>query len=429
MPEHRWVACSVGDCLETSFAGEWGSDASVPNAVVLRATDIDDEGHVVGDGAARLIPGGKLLEKQLKHGDILLEGSGGGPDKPVGRVALFEAGVSVDPTICSNFFKTLRPNRTIVNERFLWRKLGWFYRQPKLLALQQQTTGIINLNFAEYLEAEIDVPTNLPEQAKIAEVLDALDATIRQTESIIEKLKQVKLGLLHDLFTRGVDANGELRPPQGESPDLYKGSPLGWIPRAWTTAKLVEIADIRSGATPSRSAAARYFRDGGTPWVKTLDLNEGIIEDTDECITDAALQECSCEKLRAGTVLIAMYGGWEQIGRTAMLGIAAATNQAISGLAFRPGAPEPEYILRALQYARPRWGRIAASTRKDPNITKSDVASFEISFPVQREEQIAIVKTMRSLLRRLELEVALSSKLRRQEVGLKGRVRITALLE
>jgi type I restriction enzyme S subunit len=215
---------------------------------VLRATDIDDEGHVVGDGAARLIPGGKLLEKQLKHGDILLEGSGGGPDKPVGRVALFEAGVSVDPTICSNFFKTLRPNRTIVNERFLWRKLGWFYRQPKLLALQQQTTGIINLNFAEYLEAEIDVPTNLPEQAKIAEVLDALDATIRQTESIIEKLKQVKLGLLHDLFTRGVDANGELRPPQGESPDLYKGSPLGWIPRAWTTAKLVEIADIRSGA-------------------------------------------------------------------------------------------------------------------------------------------------------------------------------------
>ena len=53
----------------------------------------------------------------------------------------------------------------------------------------------------------------LPEfkhQRSIAQILDTLDTAI---EAIIAKLKAVKLGLLHDLLTRGIDANGELRPP------------------------------------------------------------------------------------------------------------------------------------------------------------------------------------------------------------------------
>lgn len=71
------------------------------------------------------------------------------------------------------------------------------------------------------------------EQQAISLSLDTLDTTIRQTEAIIEKLKQVKQGLLHDLLTRGIDANGELRPPQSQAPHLYKDSPLGWMPKEW----------------------------------------------------------------------------------------------------------------------------------------------------------------------------------------------------
>jgi hypothetical protein len=62
-------------------------------------------------------------------------------------------------------------------------------------------------------------------------VLDTLDTAIHETEAIIAKLKAVKQGLLHDLLTRGIAANGELRPPQAEAPHLYKASPLGWIPK------------------------------------------------------------------------------------------------------------------------------------------------------------------------------------------------------
>lgn len=64
------------------------------------------------------------------------------------------------------------------------------------------------------------------------EILDTLDTAIRETEALIDKLKAVKQGLLHDLLNRGIDANGQLRPQQSEAPQLYKVSPLGWIPRS-----------------------------------------------------------------------------------------------------------------------------------------------------------------------------------------------------
>ena len=86
------------------------------------------------------------------------------------------------------------------------------------------------------------------EQLQVARVLDTLDTAIRQTEAIIEKLKLVKQGLLHDLLTRGIDDNGELRPPQSEAPHLYKASLLGWIPSKW---ELRRIVDLLSGVEPA----------------------------------------------------------------------------------------------------------------------------------------------------------------------------------
>lgn len=82
---------------------------------------------------------------------------------------------------------------------------------------------------------------------QLTHVIDSLDTTIRQTEAIIEKLKQIKQGLLHDLLTRGIAANGELRPPQSQAPHLYKDSPLGWIPREWSSIEIGRLATLQRG--------------------------------------------------------------------------------------------------------------------------------------------------------------------------------------
>ena len=89
------------------------------------------------------------------------------------------------------------------------------------------------------------------QQRKIARILTTLDNVITQTEALIAKYQAIKQGLMHDLFTRGVDATGKLRPPQSEAPELYKQSDLGWIPKEWerTTVDNVLIC-IDAGKSP-----------------------------------------------------------------------------------------------------------------------------------------------------------------------------------
>ena len=159
------------------------------------------------------------------------------------------------------------------------------------------------------------------------------------------------------------------------------------VPKGWSQTRLEHIAKIKSGSTPLRAKQDLYFSEDGTPWVKTLDLNNSEIIVTDERITELALKETSCSILPTNTVLVAMYGGFNQIGRTGLLTQPAAINQALSGLILDLKIAEPKYVLDYLNGNVGQWKKFAASSRKDPNITRQDVCSFEILLPPLPEQQ------------------------------------------
>ncbi|MCW7540478.1 restriction endonuclease subunit S [Aquabacterium sp. A7-Y] len=424
-----WKEATIAQCLATSFAGEWGTEPKPGNALVFRATDIDDEGRIVGNGAERRLPIGKLTAKRLQDGDILLEGSGGGPDKPVGRVAYFAGDDSAGPAVCSNFFKTLRPARDRVDSRFLLRKLAWFYKQAPILALQQQTTGIINLKFEEYLASPITVPLSIAEQSTIAHVLDTLDTAIHETEAIIAKLKAVKQGLLHDLLTRGIDANGELRPPQAEAPHLYKPSPLGWIPKEWDVVLLDRVAVRGSGHTPSKSIPSYW--NGGIKWVSLADshrLDNIYIDETDKEISVLGIANSSAVLHTAGTVVLSRDAG---VGKSAVLARDMAVSQHF--MAWRCGDQLNNLFLYFyLQREKPRFEAIAlGSTVK--TIGLSFFKSYMVALPSRAEQDQAVTSLM-SMERNLSDHLAEVDKLRDFKLGimddlLTGRVRVTPLLE
>lgn len=87
---------------------------------------------------------------------------------------------------------------------------------------------------------ELSIPESWNEQKLIAQILDILEQGIYYTGQIIAKLKQIKAGLLHDLLTRGLDENGELRDPVAH-PEQFKDSPLGRIPREWEVMVLADV--------------------------------------------------------------------------------------------------------------------------------------------------------------------------------------------
>ena len=108
----------------------------------------------------------------------------------------------------------------------------------------------LTLDLAEWMSGEVNLPP-LPEQRQIAAILDTIEDAIHKTEQIIAKLKQVKQGLLHDLLTRGIDDNGELRDPE-RHPEQFKDSPLGRVPWGWEVTQLGHVLSrIEAGSSPS----------------------------------------------------------------------------------------------------------------------------------------------------------------------------------
>ncbi|MGN7956693.1 restriction endonuclease subunit S [Agrobacterium radiobacter] len=277
-------------------------------------------------------------------------------------------------------------------------------------------TKMPRTSWKDMADFEFPLPP-LYEQRRIAEILSSVDEAIAATRAVIDQTRKVKQGVLERLLNRGINHT------------RFKQTAIGEIPEGWLLESIGQIANVKAGATPSRALHDRYFAGGHIPWVKTGDLTNGEIAETEEMITEAAVAESSCEVHPAGTVLVAMYGGFQQIGRSGILTRPSATNQAISALRLRDQAVMGAYLNLALVGLRRKWRTVAASSRKDPNITKDDVLRFKVPVP-PLEEQQQIVELMAGaekcqqvldgeLLRLMGCKSALMSDL------LTGRKRIT----
>ena len=173
----------------------------------------------------------------------------------------------------------------------------------------------------------------------------------------------------------------------------YKNTEVGVIPEDWDVLNLSDIATFGGGTTPPRKFYERYYVGGSHAWVKTLDLNNSFIWGTEEQVTESAFNETSLKKHPAGTVLVAMYGGFNQIGRTGLLKIDAAMNQALVAVIPKREKLTAEYLLYNLNYNVDYWKEVASSSRKDPNITSNDVKRYLLPIP-SKQEQTAIATAL-----------------------------------
>ncbi|HEB2222304.1 TPA: restriction endonuclease subunit S, partial [Staphylococcus aureus] len=177
---------------------------------------------------------------------------------------------------------------------------------------------------------------------------------------------------------------------------------------------LGEIFQIISGSTPLKSNK-KFYENGNINWVKTTDLNNSKVTHSKEKITEYAMNSLKLKLVPKNSVLIAMYGGFNQIGRTGLLKIDATINQAISALLMNHET-NPEFIQAYLNYQVKGWKRYAASSRKDPNITKKDIEQFKVPY-VSINEQQKIGEFFSKLDRQIELEEQKLELLQQQKKG------------
>ena len=179
----------VGNYIEDSYPGEWGTEDKDGNGVkVIRTTNFTNSGKLdLTDVVTRSISEKKIERKTIRKYDTILERSGGTTDNPVGRVVLFEED---EQYLCNNFTQVLRFKK--VDPIFAFYSLFYFYHTNKIVvrSMGSKTTGIQNLNMSKYLEIGIPNASD-DEQKKFVAIAKQADKSKSYVRIVLKNLESM----------------------------------------------------------------------------------------------------------------------------------------------------------------------------------------------------------------------------------------------
>ncbi len=319
-----------------------------------------------------------------------------------------------------------------------WTDLAFLYRQlehrlPQIDYAGFGGSGLRHLD-KEYIRRLLLPVPNLKEQALIARMLSAIDIAIHETETIIAKLTAFKQGLLGDLMTRGIGVNGELRPPQDEAPQLYKQSPLGWIPTDWSVAPVGTLL-----SEPPRNGLYKpphLIGRGALLVGQTAFTDYGSVKFEVARRAQVGQSELTVFGLQAGDLLISrVFATLDGVGQPVVvpdLPEAAVYESNMMRMRPKPGVVTSAMLFNLLKLPSSRAAvRSRAFLSNQASINRQGICSIELALP-SWEEQLAIDARVKSLTDRLKHEIEALTKWRSEKAGLvddllTGRVRVTPL--
>jgi type I restriction enzyme S subunit len=214
-----WYQAILSDAILEYADGEWGVewkkflDKSFWLSVrVIRATDLADWAKVKGKYATeRGIDIFTFQEKKLKIGDILMETSGGSPEKRVGRVIFIDEEClnnSEKPLLYSNFFRLIRTQQQTVNSKYLYYFFKFAYEFRLLDDYQKLSNNLRNMSFVKFVnEATVPLPP-LSEQNAIVEKLDLIFTDLEAARKKLAKIPKYLAKFRQAVLQRAV--SGEL---------------------------------------------------------------------------------------------------------------------------------------------------------------------------------------------------------------------------
>ena len=384
-----WVVRRLGDVAQVLLSNvDKKSRPNEPAVKLCNYMDVYKNTNITADlPFMEATATAEQVEKfSLRRGDVMITKDSEDP-KDIGVPACVVADFQ-EPVLCGYHLALLRPisiygeylayalRSTDVNQQFVQRANG-----STRFGL---TAGVIN-------DAKVPVPP-LAEQKKIAQILSSVDEAIEATQAVIDQTRRVKEAMLQTLLTRGL---GHTR---------FKQTEIGEIPEAWEVRRLGDVADVCNGSTPSRTNR-RYWENGTVPWVASGKVNDYLVVEPSEYVTEAALAECSIKLLPAGTIILGMIGQGRTRGMSARLMFPSTINQNLAGVV--PGdAVLSEFLHATLEF---EYAALRASGRgsNQDALNCSIVKAFPIRIP-PIHEQTQIVQ----FLTRLDWMIARNEEFR-----------------
>lgn len=231
--------------------------------------------------------------------------------------------------------------------------------------------------------AKIKIPLPpLLEQQRIADVLDRAEALRAKRLVALTQIDELTKSIFIDMFG-----------------DLIEN------PKKWDLKKIGDIAEVKTGGTPSRNVD-KYWQNGTLPWVKTTEIKENIIYNTEEYITESGFHKSNTTLLPQSSILIAMYGQGKTRGTTAKLGIEATTNQACAAI-LPSDKYETDFLWTFLRFSYDTLRSLGRGGNQ-PNLNLSMIKDFKVYFPpIENQKQFTKILASIEKIKRSQQQSAL----------------------
>lgn len=330
----------------------------------------------------------------------------------------------------STEFHVLRAIEGVSDARFLYH----WTRTPMLrLKAESAMSGSAGQQrVSTWFFDEFRVPRiPLPEQRRIADVLDTVDAAIQETDRVVEKQEQVKTGLLQDLLTRGLDADGRLRDPERES-EAFRETELGRRPVEW---EIKQVGKLLTGITQGWSPKCHPDPAPQGQWgvLRTTSVQWGGFKEDENKALPSDLSPRPEYEVEPMDILMTRAGPASRVGVVAMVGN-VRDKLLLSDKLYRLEHGNdilPGFLYAALSseevqglLGREKTGMAGSQT----NISQRIVKGLLLPYP-PLDEQERIVSVLEEHSNRIASEDAYSEKLQCLKTGLMqdlltGRVRV-----
>ncbi|MEN3029274.1 restriction endonuclease subunit S [Chromobacterium amazonense] len=220
-----------------------------------------------------------------------------------------------------------------------------------------------------------------------------IDTLIAEQEKLIALLAEKRQAVISHAVTKGLNP---------DAPMKDSGIPwLGEVPAHWKTSPLRYLAKIGNGSTPSRDNPD-YWAEEGFPWLNSSVVNQEEVTESDQFVTDLALNECHLPVISPPTVLIGITGQGKTRGMATKLGFKATINQHLAYISPNIDILSEDFLLRVLEsaYENLRTESDSVGSTKGA-ITCDQISRFQIPLP-SLEEQDRIVTHLNEAIQKLE---------------------------
>jgi type I restriction enzyme, S subunit len=284
--------------------------------------------------------------------------------------------------------------------------------------------GLLNLYLDDFFACRIALPP-IEEQHAIAEILTSVQKAIAHTEELISQLADTKRATMRELLTLGMQRKKAKLVPLPEKWILGRvAEGVTHIPKDWKLARLVSVAKLESGHTPSRKIDEYW--NGQIPWLSLADtdLLDGLgIQTTSEYVSELGIKKSSARILPQDTVI---FSRTATVGKSAKLLTPMATSQDFANWICGPKLV-PDYLVQVFRHMSREWERLQAGSTHQ-TIYMPTFKKLQLLVP-PKDEQVKIAQVGMSFDKRIEAEKQFSQVLRQNASALaqellSGRLRL-----